>query len=350
MQGSLKLATGEIFNGDWYGEINESYGEVIHYTGMGNFLEFLTDPAVKGKIVLSTYPGILNSSTDTNKFESDHIQAVGVITQQTLPLNNIDNHTIAGLCMQQNIPVLTNTDTRAIMKRLRAGGEMPAKMVANEQLKVVDPTPSTPIAVNTNKKMNQSGSKHMVIIDFGVKKSLINWLIAENYKLTIVAPEMPANEIVALDPDGVIFSGGPGNPEVWKQNHSEYRKIAEKYPTIGFGLGHQILASTFGATVEKLARGHRSFKQPIIHTATNQVFLSVQNHGYAVDEQSLKDTGFSISFKSIQDGTVDGLVHDQYQIVTYQFHPNGKNVKLETMMLHSFFHQLDQQKGVKLYA
>lgn len=348
MQGSLRLANGEIFNGDWNGEIEESYGEIIHYTGMSNFLEFLTDPAIKGKIVLTTYPGILNSRLDTNKYESDHIQAAGVITQQPLPYIK-DHDNIAGLCIQQDIPLLTNMDTRAIMKQLRAKGEMPAKMVANEQLKGIISSPSA-YSSYTNKVINQNGSKHIVIIDFGVKKSLINLFTAKDVKLTIVSPTMLAEDVEALKPNGIIFSGGAGNPDAWKQNYPEYRKLAEIYPTIGFGLGHQILASIFGANIIKLTRGHRSFKQPIIHTQTNQVFLSVQNHGYAVDEQSLKDTGFTISYKSIQDGTVEGLVHNQYRIITYQFHPNGINTKLESMMFHSFFQQLVQQKGVKLYA
>ncbi|MEK3886475.1 carbamoyl phosphate synthase small subunit [Bacillus sp. FSL K6-3431] len=350
MQGSLKLANGDIFNGDWHGEIHECYGEVIHYTGMGNFLEFLTDPAVKEKIVLSTYPGILNGSIDANKFESDYIQAAGVITQQILPLNHQDKKSIAGLCIQQGVPFMANMDTRAIMKRLRTGGEMPAQMVTQDELKVVVSNVSKVKSESTHKKMNHSGNKHIVIIDFGMKKSLINWLTAENFKLTIVAPNIMVEELSALNPDGIVFSGGPGNPDLWMQFYQEYKKIAEKHPTIGFGLGHQIIASSFGATIKKLTRGHRSFKQPIIHTVTNKVFLSIQNHGFSVEEQSLKETGFSILYKSVQDGSVDGLIHDQYPITTYQFHPDGKNTELESMILDSFFHQLNEQKGVTLYA
>lgn len=349
MHGSLKLANGDIFSGDWHGEQQESVGELIHYTGMGNFLEFLTDPAIKGKIVLSTYPGIFNCSIDEEKFESDHIQAAGIITQQIIKADHLKKQSIGGLCLEQHIPVMSGMDTRAIMKRLQKGGEMPAYMAPKSDLKIVA---SNPIQKQTKKSktFNSTGSKHVLILDFGLKQSLLSWLKSANIKATIVSPFISKEEVASMAPDGIIFSGGPGNPTSWKDQFPVFNKLAKAYPTIGFGLGHQILAAAFGAGIEKLKRGHRSFKQPIIHPETSQVFLSNQNHGYVVDEQSLKNTGFTVSYQSVHDGTVEGLEHGSYPITTYQFHPDGKNMKLESFMLNAYVHQLNQQKGEKIYA
>jgi len=198
--------------------------------------------------------------------------------------------------------------------------------------------------------INPRGKTHITLIDFSVKNSLINWLVESDYKITIVPARTSAADIKALNPDGLVFSGGTGNPSSWKKYFPEYMEIAKEYPTMAFGLGHQILAEAFGAHIAKMKWGHRSFKHPIMHLESNEVYMSNQNHGYSVMEEGLEEAGYNISFQSIQDRSIEGLTHKKYPIATYQFHPDGKNPKLESIIKNAFSYQLKQAKGENIYA
>ena len=348
MKGSLTLANGEVFTGLWHGNNKVSSGELVFYTGMGNFEAFITDPAVEGKIVLSTYPGIFNCEIDIDKFESEDLQIAGLVTMHES--SNEMNGSLQQYFELNDVPILTGMDTRAIMKRMRESGETQVKMHPHDPLHVVPAVEKKERVWKNKKVINPEGNKHLVVLDFGLKKSLITSLNKAGFMLTIVDHRITFKEVRALNPDGVIFSGGPGNPENSQQFFKEYKEIAKVFPAIGFGLGHQILALTFGGKVVKMKKGHRSFKQPIIHTATKQVYMSTQNHGYMLDEKCLKNHGFQISFKSVHDGTVEGLIHERYPIATYQFHPDGQNAELESMMIDSIIHQLKQHEGESIYA
>jgi len=350
MEGYLKLENGEGFTGQWHGETYICSGELIFYTGMGNFLEFMTDPAVKGKIALFSYPGILNSCFDKEKFESENVQLAGIITQQDWIPTSQSNENLMSLFLENKIPVMTGMDTRTIMKSLLEVGEMPVQMLANNKAQSNIHETNLAFAHPVKRIVNPKGEKHLVVIDFGLKNSLVKWLNHNNYRLTIVPAQISAETIRSLEPDGLVFSGGPGNPVKWKNYFKEYSEVAKNYPTIGFGLGHQILGLAFGANVEKMKGGHRCFKQPVIHTTTKLVFMSNQNHGYAISEDGLAESGFFPSFTSIQDGTIDGLIHQDYPIATYQFHPNGKNAELESVIIDSFSLQMKQYKGETIYA
>ncbi|MBS4221857.1 carbamoyl phosphate synthase small subunit [Lederbergia citrea] len=350
MEGTLKLANGSVYTGHWHGNINECSGELIFYTGMSNFLEFLTDPVVKDKIILATYPGVLNCQIDENKFESKDFQLAGLITQQEWINPANAESKLMTTFQKNNIPVLTGMDTRTIMKQLLKTGEMPACMSTN-QLNYVNISDKKNKSEHLQKQIiNPTGKKHLVVIDFGVKNSLIRWLVQFNYKLTIVPGETTAASIRKINPDGLVFSGGSGNPLHWKSYFNEYSEVAKAYPTLGFGLGHQILASAFGANIAKMKWGHRCFKHPVIHHATKLVYMTNQNHGYAIAKYGLKDSGFKPSFTAVQDGSIEGLIHENYPITTYQFHPDGKNTKLELLINDSFSHQLQQYKGENIYA
>lgn len=349
MEGTLSLANGKEYTGHWHGNVNTCYGEIIFFTGMTHFIEFLTDPSVKGKIIVATYPGVLHTPIDADTFKNADLQLAGLITQQETIIPVSTHHSLMELLQANNIPVMTGMDTRSIMKQVTKSGEMPAMMKSTQSTK-------TSVQINqqsSNKEMKLNDHiehKHIVVLDFGLRNSSIKWLQTLDYKITIVSAKSNLQVIQSLRPDGIIFSGGSGNPNDWNQYFEQYKKMASSYPTIGFGLGHQILAICFGASVEKMKWGHRSFRQPIIDIKTKLVYMSNQNHGYAVTHSSLKGTGLKPSFIAVQDDSIEGLVHEKYPIATYQFHLDGKNEQLETLILQLFSQQLMDNKGERLYA
>ncbi len=351
MKGSLILANGEKFTGQWQGKPKDHIGEVIYFTGMGRFQEFITDPANHGKIVISTFPGILNSDLDHAKFESDEIQIGGLITQQDASMTiNEKGLKVLDLFYDQNIPILTEMDTRALIKRIKKEGEMPALLSSKHTVNRLSGQMEDVHHDFGTEFINTNGKKHIVVINFGYKKSLIQTLSDSGNKVTVVSSIIDLNLMNSLKPDGLIFSGGPGNPSQWQKFFPVYKMLAMKYPTIGFGLGHQILALAFGANVEKLPTGHRNFKEAVIHTASNKVFMSSQNHGYTVDGKDLNEIGFRISFKNVHDGTVEGLIHEHYPVATYQFHPEQANNHINELIFKDFFTTVYDSKGASVYA
>lgn len=351
MEGIIKFANGKEYTGYWHGPLGKCTGEVIFYTEMGNLIEFISDPAVEGKIVVTTYPGLLNSEIDFEAFESDDFQILALITQQDDKDFSTNQSKWLSLFKEKQIPVLTNVDTRQMIKDFVHVGEMEAT-IYSQQIVTAPIFDKKAKEMNKKKKliMNPLGKQHLVVLDFGAKRSLIQWLQSLNCKLSIVSGEISAREIIDLQPNGLIFSGGSGSPLKWAKYFHEYKEMAKAIPTIGFGLGHQILALAFGAKMEKLKWGHRKRRHPIIHTLTNSIFLSNQNHEYHILPENLQMTGFSPSFLSLQDQTIEGLVHEKYPIATYQFHPYGKSDPLELIIKESFLEQLQKTKGVNMYA
>ncbi|WP_339163269.1 carbamoyl phosphate synthase small subunit [Siminovitchia sp. FSL W7-1587] len=349
MEGSLLLANGERFTGQWHGKNSDSFGEIIFYTGMGRIQEFITDPANKGKIVVATFPGIVNVELDKEQFESDQIQINGLIIQDDLSIPQ--NADLYHELLTANIPILAGADTRAIVKKVKYAGEMPAVLTlgSSNQLFPIDQKEGRADKKKVDMILKE-GKNHIVIIDFGYKKSLLKLLKKIDCKVTIVPDHATKKQIDSLNPDGLIFSGGYGNPLLWEQYLNEYKHMAVSYPVLGLGLGHQILALSFGGNVEKMRTGHRSFKEPIIDSTTQKVYMSVQNHGYAVQDKQLNKNGWRISFKNVHDGTIEGLVHEHYPIATYQFHPDLYDHPLNTIVFQTFFHHLGERKGARVYA
>lgn len=351
MEGSLILANGEMFTGKWHGKLKDHIGELIFFTGMGRFQEFITDPANQGKIVIATFPGILNSDLDHSKYESDQIQIGGLISQQDASLPMIGNkNNILDILVQQNIPVLTGMDTRTLIKRVKTEGEMPAVISSGHKANDLDVRTEAGSTISGTEYIVNKGNKHIVIINFGYKKSLIQSVSKSGNKVTVVSNDTDINMIDSLHPDGLIFSGGAGNPTQWHKFFPQYKQMAMQYPTIGLGLGHQILALSFGATVEKMPTGHRNFKEAVLQTESNKVFMSCQNHGYAVNEKDLLKSGLRVSFTNVHDGTVEGLQHEQYPLATYQFHPEQMNNPLNELIFNKFFQTVNESKGARVYA
>lgn len=347
MKGSLKLQNDHIFEGIFLNRSQKCSGDIVYYTGMSNFQSFLSDPALKGKIVVCTYTNILHTKLNKDGFESEDIQAKALITQQKIASTDIQKGSLADYCIASNIPVLMDVDTRSVMKQLRLNGEMTAQVSSSLQVEKIFVAEKNSSEYSSDMILNPDGETHIVLVNFGVKKSLLTWLLQANAKITIVSPHQSLDTIETIKPNGLVFSGGPGHPEDYQDNFQVYKQLCETYPTIGFGLGHQIIAMMYGAHVTKLKHGHRSFKHPIIHVESNKVYLTNQNHSFDIE---LDHSDWQTTFKSVQDGSMEGMSHKYLPIQSYQFHINGQNIQFENELLASFQLQMKENEGVYIYA
>lgn len=359
MKGYLVLSTGEIFEGEWNGSVKEAYGEVVFYTGMSGYQEVLTDPANKGQIVVFTYPLIGNCGMNNVNNESGTIQVEAIITNgcSEEAFHYEATGTVQSRCVEENVPLLTGFDTRAIVKRIREQGDMAAIVTTNlesvdfskqqtlEERELVQAVSATEI------KTFGEGKHHVVVVDFGVKQGLLDTLKALNCKVTVVPYTTSFAEITSLQPDGVVLSNGPGNPNLFACELAKIKQLATTFPTLGISLGHQLLALAFGGDVEKLSFGHRGGNQPVIDVSTNKVYMTSQNHSYSVIEETLTGTGFSVRYKNINDRSVEGMVHHLHPILSVQFHPEAHPGAEDSGEIFTLFiQQMSSKRREKVYA
>lgn len=353
MQGHLKLANGEVFSGKWHGKPINIIGELIFFTGMTRFKDVLTDPLLSGKIVVFTHPEIGNCGVDEESFEKSTVYAAGVIVQRisTQSFHHEIKRTFTDFLAKHHVPLLTNVDTRAIVKKIRKLGEMSAALLVEDNTVHLENEQNQALEQlqNQNPFSFHSGSKQFVLINFGYHDALLTAFKQYDCQVAVVPYFTSFAEIQSYHPDGIILSGGPGHPEVYAKFYPQLKQLATTYPTIGFGLGHQIIALLFGAKLEKLACGHRSFQQPVLDTMTNKVYFTRQNHQFVISEKSIKNSDFHVAVRHVHDGTIEGLHHKNYPIYTYQFHPDGHKATNE-WMLQPFLQQVKANKGEVVYA
>ncbi len=330
MRGYLQLSTGEVFEGKWLTEtsFSEMSGELVFFTGMTGFQEVLTDPSYKDQIVVFTYPLIGNYGINEQDFESEMPHVAGVVVYEA----NEDvfhyqaKYTLKQYLQKWNIPLLDQIDTRAVVKKIRDKGSMPAVVSTG---RVVE----TDFILQNNRKVDcvttkeiktmGAGEPHIVVVDFGFKHSIVRQLIARNCQVTVVPFNTPLAKILSLKPDGILLSNGPGDPKDLPEVMGNITKLVSGFPTLGICLGHQLTALALGANTKKLAFGHRGANHPVIDLEKNEIFMSSQNHSYVVDEDSLFGTGLTTRFYNLHDHSIEGMIHDSLPLRTVQFHPEA---------------------------
>ncbi|WP_079508076.1 carbamoyl phosphate synthase small subunit [Mesobacillus jeotgali] len=330
MKGYLHLADGKTFEGQLPGLLGEEEiaGEIVFFTGMTGYQEVLTDPSYKNQIIVFTYPLIGNYGINKQDFESKkpHVAAVIVCEAAKEAYHYEANYSFTEYLDKWNIPVLEHVDTRELVKNIREKGTMPAILSNRPEcdsyfdsfnsLKVKEVSIKSPETIGM-------GNTHIVLVDYGFKKSIADYLVKQKCLVTIVPYDYSFEQISALKPDGVLLSNGPGDPKELINQLPEIRKAAEYYPVLGICLGHQLAALAFGADTKKMLFGHRGANQPVFDVTGNRVFMSSQNHSYMVDQKSLGNTGLKIRFLNKNDQSIEGLYHEKLPLMTVQFHPEA---------------------------
>ena len=356
-QGYLTLETGEVFEGVLIGANKDSIGEVVFNTSMTGYQEIITDPSYAGQIITFCYPMIGNYGVNSIDDESISPSLSGVIIGDVCetPSHYQSISKFSEKLKQAGVPGIAGIDTRLLVKTIRSRGTVKGilsrKKVENKDFSIQE-KPSLWVEKVSTKKMLTFKNKgsHVVLYDFGYKKSILNALLQENCYVTIVPYNTPYEKINALAPDGVLFSNGPGDPMSLAHLFPEIKKISQSYPTLGICLGHQLIALAYGAKTMKLAYGHRGANHPVKELMTGKVKITAQNHGYVVVDESIDTNQFDITYRNVNDQSIEGLQHIHYPIQTVQFHPEAHPGPSDTAHVLTEFVSQITSLGEKRYA
>ncbi|MDQ0268761.1 carbamoyl phosphate synthase small subunit [Cytobacillus purgationiresistens] len=360
MEGYLHLQSGHSYEGEWLSEPPKKNieGEIVFFTGMTGYQEVLTDPSYKDQIIVFTYPLIGNYGINESDFESKKPHVAGVIVYEgsEKPSHYQSAYSLKEYLNKWDVPLMGHMDTRAIVKKIRSEGSMPAVMSSDPSFNakeiVLQKDEKVYKVSSTKHETYGSGDTHIVLYDFGSKKSIIDSLVKRNCCVTSVPYHTSFDEINSLNPDGIVLSNGPGDPKELVNYLFNIKRVLETYPTLGICLGHQLSVLAMGGNTKKLSFGHRGANHPIADLEKGTVMMSSQNHSYVVDEASLFGTGFIKRYVNLHDQSIEGLMHETFKIQTVQFHPEAHPGPGDTNYVFDEFIMMitEEKRRVRAYA
>ncbi len=329
-KGKLILENGMIFEGESIGADGTSYGEIVFNTSMVGYQEILTDPSYAGQTIVMTYPEIGNYGINKDDFESGRIYAKGFIVKNMCEHESHykSSQSLSDYLKQNNIVGLKGIDTRHLTQIIRNYGAMNCAITTGDitpeikaKMREYRISKDITLDVTTYKTEKYAGTGiKLAIMDMGIKKSILENFKALNCDITVYPADVKPEEILNENFDAVLISNGPGNPEDAAQAIITAKTLLGKLPIFGICLGHQILSIALGGKTFKLKYGHRGGNHPVINTKTNEIFITSQNHSYAVDANSLPDY-VETTYMNLNDNTIEGICCDRYNVKTVQFHP-----------------------------
>ena len=343
----IVLEDGHIFEGKRFGADGEILGELVFTTGMGGYIETLTDPSYYGQIVMQTFPLIGNYGIMEEDFESEKSCVSGYVVREwcEAPSNFRTEYDLDEFLKKQGIIGVYGVDTREITQIIREHGVMNAKIVDDpvtvsydeiKAYKIVDAVKS--VSCNEKYTVKAENPKfNVALMDYGAKKNIVRELVARGCNVTVMPYDTKAEDILAANPDGIMLSNGPGDPEENVVPIGEIQKLIGKIPVFGICLGHQLTALAMGGKTIKLKYGHRGVNQPVKQLETGRTYISSQNHGYAVVAESLEGTGAVESFINANDQTCEGMTYEDKNVFTVQFHPEACSGPKDTKFLFDKF-------------
>ena len=335
MKAYLILEDGTVFTGKSIGSTKEIISEIVFNTSMTGYLEVLTDPSYAGQAVVMTYPLIGNYGICYEDMESAKPWPDGYIVRELsrIPSNFRCQGTIQDFLKEHDIPGIAGIDTRALTKILREKGTMNGMITTDENYKLDEILPQLHVYNTGNvvdkvtcseKEVLKADGYKVALLDFGAKNNIAQSLHKRGCEVTIYPAHTTAEEILASNPDGIMLSNGPGDPKACTDIIKEVKKLYDsEVPIFAICLGHQLMALATGADTYKLKYGHRGGNHPVKDLETGRVYISSQNHGYAVDAESLDPAVAVPAFTNVNDGTNEGLKYTGKNIFTVQFHPEA---------------------------
>lgn len=349
----LVLEDGSFFEGTIIGESCESYGEIVFNTSMTGYQEILTDPSYAGQIVMLTYPLIGNYGINPETVESKKIQVSGLVVREdcNLPSHWNSEATVAEFLASQGISGIAGVDTRAVTRRLRSRGVMMGMITKedpNAALQRLDNLPkydsidfvsevSTPSPYTWHPANNSdSPCYEIVALDYGLKYNILRILNSLDCRVTVIPAATDAEDILQMDPDGLLLSPGPGDPALLGRISETVRALVGVKPIMGICLGHQMVGKAFGGDTFKLKFGHRGANHPVQDLVTGRVHITAQNHGYALTGD-FPSSSVEVSHINLNDDTVEGLAHREYPIVSIQYHSEASPGPLDNVYLFERF-------------
>lgn len=349
---TLALEDGSVFQGRAHGARIVRTGEVVFNTSLTGYQEVFTDPSYTGQIVVLTNPQVGNYGTNEGDMESRRAFIEGLVVREWAenPSNWRSQETADQFLARFDVPVISELDTRAIVRRLRTAGVMRGALstaghTAQHLIEMARESPSMagldlatrvstdtpyqwadpvePCSPSQHVPAGPVGRYNVVAYDYGIKHNILRRLATIGAKITVVPAGTSAEDILALNPDGVFLSNGPGDPEPLEFQAQQVRKLIGKKPVFGICLGHQIIGLALGGKTFKLKFGHRGINHPVLNKRTNRVEITVQNHGFCVDPDSINQNDVDLTHINLNDQTLEGLRHRSHPLFCVQYHPEA---------------------------
>ncbi len=373
MEAILALEDGRVFRGRGYGAAGERFGEVVFNTSLSGYQEILTDPSYAGQIVILTYPHIGNYGTNPLDSEAAHPYAEGLVVRELAQLasNWRSEEDASAFLADYGIPVISDIDTRALVRHLRKYGAMQGVLstVDMDEAGLVARAKTSPSMVGLDlasrvttitrygwteptrniyqprQDTRPPARFHVVAYDYGIKQNILRRLVDVGCRVTVVPATATAEEVLALKPHGVFLSNGPGDPEPVEYAAKAVRGLMGRVPIFGICLGHQIIGLALGGKTYKLKFGHHGGNHPVLNLETRKVEITAQNHGFAVDPDSLKASEVLLTHKNLNDDTLEGLRHKALPLFSVQYHPEASPGPHDSAYLFERFVEMMNEFG-----